>query len=100
MRLPQPSRSLEIRHARAETVGDGFGRSLGAGFQPRNGILGAGEGGQQRMIVIWLRRRFARAGRAGRFELCLVLGFPHGPEPVFVLFFGISRQISSESLID
>ena len=99
MRLPQPSRRLEVGHARAETFGDGFGRCLGAGFQPGNGILRAGEGGQQRMIVIGLRRRFARAGRARRFEVCLVLDFPCRPEPVFVVFFGISRQISSKSLI-
>jgi hypothetical protein len=60
-------------------------------FQPCNGVLGPGERRQQPMIVIGLGSRLARARRAGGFDL--IVGFPHRPEPEFVVVFGVSRHL-------
>ena len=88
--MRQPAGGLSIGHTRQEALGYRRRCRLGAGFQPRHGVLGTGEGGQQGMAVIGLRKRSARTGMARRLKPRNMVDFPDWPEPVLVFFGSLS----------
>lgn len=91
MRVPQPARGFEVGQARAQAFGDDIRCRLGFRFEARQRVLGAGEGTQQWVIVIGLRRGLACAQPAGRIG-GIVMGFPCRPKPAFELVFRVARH--------
>ena len=62
----EPTGGLAQSEARPQSFGNDGCRSLGAGIEARDGMLGAGEGGEQRMRIIGRRSRLPAKRRAGR----------------------------------
>jgi hypothetical protein len=91
MSITQPAGRFAIGKPSAQAFGNGVRSAFGTGFQPRQQLLGGGEGLQQRMSVIGLRRDLTGAARGGGFKVGIVLGLPGRPKPLFVpLLFGLA----------
>jgi hypothetical protein len=99
MRVLQPAGRFKIRHTRTQPFSNRFRRHFKLRLEPRHNVMRFHERRHQPMIVIRFRRRFAGAERSRRFQLGIIVEFPHGPKPVFLLlFFGASRHFLPEFL--
>ena len=79
----EPAGGLAQSEARPQSFGDDGCRSFGAGVEARDGMLGAGEGGEQRMRIIGRRSRLPAWRRAGR--RLFVFGLPYRPEQEIIV---------------